>query len=104
MMTNRRNSHHSVETKLQTVLDVLQNGTPVASAAKQLGVHRDTVYNWLNAYKTAGEPGLASSRSIRQPLSSQAAKENRELKKRLKEKEMEIEILKKFQAFLKESE
>ncbi|MFD1708020.1 helix-turn-helix domain-containing protein, partial [Siminovitchia sediminis] len=96
MMSKQRNSHHSVETKLKTVLDVLENGTPVASAAKQLGVHRDTVYNWLNAYKKDGEAGLASSRSVRQPATSGVAKENRELKKRLKEKETEIEILKKF--------
>nr|WP_274521012.1 helix-turn-helix domain-containing protein [Neobacillus niacini] len=77
---------------------------PVAEVARELGLHRDTVNRWVNSFKDNGEQGLVNPRSISQPSQSKDIKQNRELEKKLKEKEMEIEIPKKFQAFLKGNE
>ena len=66
-------------------------------------MHRATIYNWLNAFKNEGtiKVDVTQSKYTNNPTDSQLIKENRELKKKLKEQEMENEILKKFQAFLK---
>jgi hypothetical protein len=58
----------------------------------------------LISFKDKGEQGLVNPRSISQPSQSKDRKKTRELEKKLKEKELEIEILKKFQAFLKGNE
>lgn len=104
-MTKKHKSHKSVEVKLNAVRQVLENNRPVALVAKELGMHRDTVNRWVNAYKAKGEEGLENPRSIaRSSSSNEDRKRIRELEKKLKEKELENEILKKFQAFLKRNE
>lgn len=104
MGKNNRKEHKSVEFKLKVVQDILENGKSVASVADEIGVHRDTVNNWRNAYLLNGREGLINSRSVNQTKKVLESKEVTELKKQLNEKELEIEILKKFQAFLKENE
>ncbi|EKN70299.1 transposase [Schinkia azotoformans] len=94
--------HISVEIKLKAVHRILEDHCPVAIVAKELGLHRDTVYRWVNAYKDKKEKGLINPRSITQSTSKEQASKIRELEKKLEEIEMENEILKKFQAFLKE--
>ncbi|WP_071392804.1 helix-turn-helix domain-containing protein [Bacillus tuaregi] len=96
--------HTSVEVKLEAVLQVLDGKKSVIEAADDLGVHRDTVNNWVNAYKRKGEDGLKNPSSHRSPQTKNNNQKVRELEKKLKEKELENEILKKFQAFLKENE
>ncbi len=97
----------SVEVKLEAVRRVLEDQCPVAVIAEELGLHRDTIYRWVNVYKSKGKQGLISPRSL-SPSSHSSQSENlkriKELEKQLKEKEMENEILKKFQAFLKKNE
>jgi transposase len=102
---NMKKKHTDVETKLKAVRRVLENHTPIAIVAEDLDLHRDTVNRWVNAFKKEGEKGLMNPRSIKHssPNKSEAAK-IKVLEKQLKEKELEIEILKKFQAFLKENE
>jgi transposase len=89
---------------LEAVRQMLENKRSVAEVAHELGLHRDTVNRWVSSFKGNGEQGLVNSRSISQPSQSKDIKQTRELEKKLKEKEMEIEILKKFQAFLKGTE
>ncbi|WP_134705218.1 helix-turn-helix domain-containing protein [Ammoniphilus sp. YIM 78166] len=101
-MTKKRSSRHSsVEVKLEAVRQVLEVKRPVAEVALELGLHRDTVNRWVNTYKEKGPEGLESSRAISNTSNSEDLKRIRELEKQLKEKELENEILKKFQAFLK---
>ncbi|WP_156292125.1 transposase [Oceanobacillus salinisoli] len=104
MGKNQRKAHHSVEFKLKVVQDILENNRSVAQVAEEIGVHRDTVNNWRKAYLLNGKEGLINSRSVNQTKKAKENKEIQELKKQLKEKELENEILKKFQAFLKENE
>jgi transposase len=89
---------------LEAVRQVLENKRPVAEVAQELGLHRDTVNRWVISFKDKGEKGLVNARSISQSSKSKDIKQIRELEKILKEKEMEIEILKKFQAILKGNE
>lgn len=101
MSKKRSSSHNSVETKLKAVNEVLENKRPVAEVAKEINVHRDTVNRWVNSFKKQGVEGLENPRSITDSPSSEDKKRIRELEKQLKQKELENEILKKFQAFLK---
>lgn len=104
-MTRKQPSPHSnLDIKLEAVRQVLEDHKPVAMVANNLSLHRDTVNRWVNTYKKSGKEGLVNPRSITQSIQPQDVKQLRELEKQLREKEQEIEILKKFQAFLKENE
>ena len=104
MTLNQNKYNKSESVKLKAVKEVLENGRAVADVANQIGVHRATVYNWLETYKADDTIKVTQSKFTNKPASSQLNKENKDLKKKLKEQEMEIEILKKFQAFLKGNE
>jgi transposase len=96
--------HTSVEIKLEAALQILDGKKSVIEVADSLNLHRDTVNNWVNTYKEKGESGLNSPYSHRSSKTINSSQKVRELEKKLKEKELENEILKKFQAFLKENE
>lgn len=97
-------SHSSVEIKLEAVRQVLENNRPVAEVANGLNLHRATVTNWVNKYKLQGRQGLENPHSLLTAQPVDSVKKVRELTKKLKVIEMENEILKKFQAFLKGNE
>jgi transposase len=103
-MRKKQSSHSTVETKLVAVRQVLENKRPVVEVARELDLHRDTVHRWVSSYKEQGQQGLENPRSITQSSKSKDIKRIRELERKVKEKEMENEILKKFQAFLKGNE
>jgi transposase len=96
--------HTSVEVKLEAVLQILDGKKSVIEVANDLNLHRDTVNRWVNAYKERGQNGLENPHSHRASETKNSHKRIKELEKKLKEKELENEILKKFQAFLKENE
>ena len=104
MAKRKTTSHYSVDVKQKAVQRILENNMPVTEVAMDLGLHRDTVYRWVNAYKEKGIEGLENPRALSSSSSKDTTKRIRELEKELKEKEMENEILKKFQAFLKRNE
>jgi transposase len=66
---------------VQKVLD----GQPAASVARELGIGENLIYNWKKAFLQNGN-GINSSTQLN---------ENLVLKKRVRELEMEVEILKK---------
>ena len=96
--------HTSVEVKLEAVLQILDGKKSVIEVADGLNLHRDTVNNWVNVYKEKGENGLKNPYSHRSSQTKNSSQKVLELEKKLKEIELENEILKKFQAFLKENE
>ena len=51
MTLNNRNHYKSENKKLSAIKEVLENGKSVTEVANQFGVHRATIYNWLNAFK-----------------------------------------------------
>ncbi|RDW21050.1 hypothetical protein CWR48_03575, partial [Oceanobacillus arenosus] len=92
MDKNYRKAHKSVDFKLKVVQDILENHRSVAQVADEIGVHRETVNNWRNAYLLNGKEGLMNPRSVSQTKKAKESKEIIELKKKLKEKELENEI------------
>ena len=96
--------HTSVKVKLEAVLQVLDGKKSVIEVEDGLHLHRDTVNRWVNIYKEKGEDGFKNPYSHRSSQPKNDSQKVRELEKKLKEKELENEILKKFQAFLKENE
>lgn len=104
-MTRKRTfSHTTVEVKLEAVIQVLEELRSVVDVATSLNLHRDTVNRWVIAYKQNGKAGLENRRAHSSSKTNQNDKKVKELEKKLKELELENEILKKFQAFLKENE
>ncbi|WP_139368320.1 helix-turn-helix domain-containing protein, partial [Evansella clarkii] len=77
-------THVSVETKLAAVRRVLEEGDQVSVIASELGLHRDTIYRWINTYKLKGEQGLINPRST---TSIKASPSQVEAEKRIKELE-----------------
>ncbi|WP_433745042.1 transposase [Falsibacillus pallidus] len=104
MPNNQKNNQTSVENKLTAVLRVINDEESEASVAADLGLHRDTVNRWIRAYKKKGREGLENpgtkSHSSDSPL-TENQKRIKELEKQIKEQEENIEILQKFQDFLK---
>lgn len=87
----------TAEFKRQAVLLGLNEGMPVQTVAIQLEVHPNTLYRWIVEYEKHGErafPGKGSHEFIRQNELRKLEKENRKLKE-------ELDLLKKFEAFLK---
>lgn len=94
MSTNRKLKSYSFELKLDAVKRI-QAGESVKIVANQLEVlNPDYIYEWIKKYNTYGEVGLK-----RKKRNSQLSD-----KDKIKELEMENEILKKYLQILKEEE
>ncbi|CAK7083337.1 MAG: IS3 family transposase ISSpy1 [Tissierella sp.] len=83
--------------KISAVKLVLEDDMPVAEAAKALSIHYNSLYRWINEYEEYGEsafPGHGTALYSYQYEIKKLRQENSELKK-------ELDMLKKYQAFLK---
>ena len=89
---------------MEAVFNNLDGEKSVREMADSLNLHRDTVNRWVIAYKEKGKNGLENPYAHGKTQSKNGSQKVRELESRLKEEESENEILKKFQAFLKENE
>jgi len=79
-------SKHSPEFRADAVaLYHASGGRTYASVAKDLGVNHETLRVWVRDAEAAAAPGAAESTAL--------AKENRQLKARVRELELEREIL-----------
>lgn len=84
--------------KIAAVKVALEEEISVTQVAKELGVNGNVLRRWINEYKEYGEsafPGYGNALL-------NATYEIKKLQKRNDELKMENEILKKFQAFLKQ--
>ena len=76
---------------------VLEDNMTVAEVSKELDIHYNSLYRWISEYEEYGEsafPGHGSALYSYQYEIKKLKAENLELRK-------ELELLKKFQAFLK---
>jgi Transposase and inactivated derivatives len=76
---------------------VLEDNLSVSEVAKELSVHYNSLYRWISEYEEYGEsafPGHGSALYNSQYEIKKLKRENEELR-------AELELLKKFQAFLK---
>ena len=83
--------------KMAAVKLVLEEDMTVAEVAKELSIHYNSLYRWISEYEEYGEsafPGHGSALYSYQYEIKKLKAENLELRK-------ELELLKKFQAFLK---
>ncbi len=83
--------------KIAAVKLILEEEVPVSVVAKELEIHQNTLYRWVNEYEEHGEsafPRRGTALYSYQFEIKKLKKENLELKK-------ELELLKKFRAFLK---
>ena len=86
--------------KIAAIQLVLQEGRTVTGVAKELGIHENTLYRWIIEYETRGENAFPGNGS---PVTNKDF-ELKKMKKKIADLEMEIDILKKFHAFLKKSQ
>ena len=76
------------------VLDLIEAGRPVVEVAAQLGVSDQTIYNWRNQDRT--DRGLRSGATTAESVELAAAR------KRIRELETELAVIKRANELLKE--
>ena len=89
--------HYDRQFKMAAVKLVLDDDVSVAEASKELNIHYNTLYQWIGEYDKYGEsafPGHGCALYSLEYENKKLLKENEELRKQL-------DVLKKFQAFLK---
>lgn len=92
--------------KLETLHLANQPNTCIAQLARDLGIRRNMIYKWreqLNKKQDKAFKRTADNKSTAhyKATHSQLLKKNKQLEKDLKLAEMEVEILKKAQAYFK---
>ena len=95
-MTKRR--QYPKEFKLDAINLVLEQGYSQAEAARSLGINANMLSRWIRQYQSRDTNGQASFRGNGTLTTEQ--KEIRELKKKIRQLELEREILKKATVFL----
>ncbi|GAA4297782.1 hypothetical protein GCM10023142_37630 [Anaerocolumna aminovalerica] len=83
--------------KIAAVKLVLEDGMSVSEVSKELSIHYNSLYRWISEYEEYGEsafPGHGTALYSYQYEIKKLKQENLELRK-------ELELLKKFRAFLK---
>ena len=94
MNNNRKN--YSKEYKVQAVKLTDESDKSITAVAKSLGIIPTMLCRWVKEYEEFGEEAF-SGNGRRKNFEL----ENRKLKRKVEELEIENEILKKFQGFLK---
>lgn len=94
----------TLDTRIYAVKEVVEKHRTNREVADELGVHIHSVRQWVNHFKQNGEAGLMSKLAHLRPADQAELERLRIIEKKYNQQQTEIEILKKFQAFLKESE
>ena len=89
----RKRRRFSAEFKADTVKLVVEKGRSASEVARELDLHVSTVSDWVNQAKVNAGKGPAGA------LTTEEKRELTEWRRRVKQLEMEREILKKAAAF-----
>jgi len=84
--------------KLQAVKQVIEDGKRLQEVAKDLGIIETMLSRWIREYKENGEAAFSGHGNPVMNKDFEISK----LTKRVKQLELENEILKKYEAFLRE--
>lgn len=95
--------HSSFETRVYAIRQVVEKQRSNREVADELGVHIHSVRHWVNNFKKNGEAGLESKKPHLLPDDRIELERLRIIEKKYSQQQEEIEILKKFQAFLMEN-
>ena len=87
----------SKEYKLQTIKQVIEEGKRIANVSEALGITEQTIYRWLREYDKYGKEAFKGPGNARVDNEYKI----KLLEKKNKQLELENEILKKYQVFLK---
>jgi len=87
----------SKEYKLQTIMQVTEQGKRIKAVSQTLGITEQTIYRWLREFDEYGEEAFKGPGNARVDNEYKI----KILEKRNKQLEQENEILKKHQTFLK---
>ena len=90
MITKRKHTMYDREFKIQAVKLLEEGRSTMSQIAKDLGVNINTLSNWRKKYLTNAEKAFEGT-----PELSEEQKRIRELERRLKDQELENQILKK---------
>lgn len=88
---------YDTQFKIQAVKLVIKDEFSVKEVSEKLKIHQNSLYKWVREYEKYGDsafPGKSSQLFELQFENKELAKENKKLRE-------EVEILKKFQVFLK---
>ena len=86
-----KRKQYTKDFKMNVISMVKEQGLKQAEVARTMGLHVNTINNWIKEYELSSSPNPSNSNVIE--------KENKELKRKLAELEEENEILKKAAAF-----
>jgi transposase len=95
--TNRR---YTEEFKRDAVALVRSSGRPIAEVARELGITDTSLGNWIREVRERETPAEAAAAEA----AAVEAAETARLRKRVRELEQEVEILKRFTAYWVRSE
>ena len=86
------------EQRLRAVKEVTEKKRKKGAVARELGVHPNTLKNWIDAFESEGEEGLIPKKRGRQPKSPSVDpnRRMRELEREVRRLREENEILQKF--------
>ena len=84
--------------KIAAVKVALEENNTITQVSRELGINGNVLRRWINEYEQYGESAFPGNGNAL----LNATYEIKKLEKRLEELKMENEILKKFQAFLKQ--
>lgn len=99
----KRKKQLTFDQKCRVIQDVLEKGRHKKDVADEWGIHVNSITNWVRIYKEKGLDGLRPNGSTPMLNNQDELQRLKEVEKKYNEQLVEIEILKKFQAFLKES-
>lgn len=97
----RQRRHYSPEYKAEVISLIQTSGKSISQIARELELCESSVRYWMGGTSEKAAPGAPSAKASGAKASTQAEleAENQELRKRVRELEMERSILKKATAF-----
>ncbi|CAA6816471.1 MAG: Unknown protein [uncultured Campylobacterales bacterium] len=105
---SKKRVYFTKEFKLEALRLAEDSDTCVAELARDLGIRRNMIYKWRcqlqkNGDKAFKNTATAKNTSIYEGRQTELVKENERLEKELKLAKLEVEILKKAQAYFKKA-
>lgn len=90
-----KGTRYEREFKVEIAKQVVEGKRSASSMAREIGVHENTIYKWVKQYKADPEQAFPGSGNMKPE-----EEEIYRAKRRIRELEGEVEILKKFAAYM----
>lgn len=100
----KKNVYTDPKDKLKAVERIVLEGIPARIVAEEMSVSLTSVQTWAKQFRDHGPNFFIDGKKARQPsilVEQEELNRLKEIEQKYKEQEIQIEILKKFQAFLR---